>query len=167
MADRTLVKTADDTGGALTSLSMALEGAALAQMKLVKNSRSCLESQYWQHMRARLAEHGQPLNLPVRQVVDLYRQQTEGSHWGHPAWATVYLGFRSGQYEAALQSADEAAGVVPPVVREEIRRYVQTANRQAFEASEALGPTGGTSRTGGPTTLTWAPTPSRSPSTSS
>jgi hypothetical protein len=128
----------DDTGGALTSLSMALEGAALAQMKLVKNSRSCLESQYWQHMRARLAEHGQPLNLPVRQVVDLYRQQTEGSHWGHPAWATVYLGFRSGQYEAALQSADEAAGVVPPVVREEIRRYVQTANRQAFEASEAL-----------------------------
>eukprot|EP00668_Euglena_longa_P029366 GGOE01036714.1.p1 GENE.GGOE01036714.1~~GGOE01036714.1.p1 ORF type:complete len:861 (-),score=211.75 GGOE01036714.1:243-2825(-) len=113
-------------------------GAPASQMRLVKASRACLEAQYFQHMRMQLLEQGLQTSMPPRQVVNMYRQQAEQGQRVSPVWANIYFSFRSGQHDAAVEFADEAPGVVPGVVREELRRYQQSSDRQTYEASEQL-----------------------------
>lgn len=55
-----------------------------------------------------------------------------------PVWANVYYAFRSGQYEAAVEFADEAPGVIPGVVREELRRYQLSADKYAHRLYPVL-----------------------------
>eukprot|EP00667_Euglena_gracilis_P002443 EG_transcript_2443 len=129
-------------GGRPAAAAAALAGAAPGvpanQMRLAKASRACLETQYFQYMRAQLMQQGLQTSMPPRQVVNLYRQQAEQGQRVSPVWANVYYAFRSGQYEAAVEFADEAPGVIPGVVREELRRYQLSADKQTHEASEQL-----------------------------